>query len=245
MRNSKLWLPLAALGALGVVAISCQPAITVAQTSIPGAASPTAPATAAPAEAAPSRGREAAATPVAAVTGNVCNPCMVMRVTSPGGKIGGEVAALGKEGTMEVLGFEYDVKSPRDVATGQLTGRRQYQPIIIRKTLDKATPLLMKAMMDGTPLTVSIDVYRPTSSGGQERFYTIMLEGVVVVEQSVFGFEPEGLTAGTSRRTFAVPHVLERSGSVAVPQEEVTLTFRKVTQTSETGKTMAEDSWQQ
>ncbi|MEN9909308.1 MAG: hypothetical protein RLZZ540_2457 [Bacteroidota bacterium] len=31
------------------------------------------------------------------------------------------------------LAFEYDVKSPRDVATGQSSGKRQYQPLLIRK----------------------------------------------------------------------------------------------------------------
>ena len=39
-----------------------------------------------------------------------------------------------------------DVKAPRDVATGQASGRRQYQPLIIRKRIDKASPLLAKAM---------------------------------------------------------------------------------------------------
>ncbi len=39
-----------------------------------------------------------------------------------------------------------DVKSPRDVATGQASGRRQYQPIIIRKRIDKSSPKLAEAM---------------------------------------------------------------------------------------------------
>ncbi len=29
-----------------------------------------------------------------------------------------------------------DVKSPRDVATGQASGKRQYQPVTIRKAVD-------------------------------------------------------------------------------------------------------------
>ncbi len=31
------------------------------------------------------------------------------------------------------IAFDYDVKSPRDVATGQSSGKRQYQPLLIRK----------------------------------------------------------------------------------------------------------------
>jgi type VI protein secretion system component Hcp len=34
----------------------------------------------------------------------------------------------------------------REAGTGIATGRRQYQPLLVRKRVDKATPLLMKAM---------------------------------------------------------------------------------------------------
>lgn len=44
----------------------------------------------------------------------------------------------------------YEVKSPRDVATGQSSGKRMHKPFIITKELDKSTPLLRTAVSVGT-----------------------------------------------------------------------------------------------
>ncbi len=44
--------------------------------------------------------------------------------------------------------FSWGVSSPRDVATGQSSGKRQYQPLIIRKSIDKSTPLLFRKAGD-------------------------------------------------------------------------------------------------
>lgn len=53
--------------------------------------------------------------------------------------------------TIEINSWSWGATNtaPRDSASGQSTGKRQYQPIIIRKRIDKATPLLFKASNDG------------------------------------------------------------------------------------------------
>ena len=38
----------------------------------------------------------------------------------------------------------YEVKAPRDVATGQSSGKRMHKPLTITKYLNKASPILMK-----------------------------------------------------------------------------------------------------
>ena len=38
----------------------------------------------------------------------------------------------------------FEVKAPRDVATGQSSGKRQHKPLTITKEFDKATPMLGK-----------------------------------------------------------------------------------------------------
>lgn len=43
---------------------------------------------------------------------------------------------------------KYDVKSPRDAASGLPTGKRMHKPLMIRKEIDKATPLLFKAVAE-------------------------------------------------------------------------------------------------
>ena len=40
----------------------------------------------------------------------------------------------------------------REAGTGLATGKRQYQPLLIRKRIDKASPLLMKSMSSGQRL---------------------------------------------------------------------------------------------
>lgn len=37
----------------------------------------------------------------------------------------------------------YQIQSPRDVQTGAVTGKRQHEPVTIKKEVDKSTPLVM------------------------------------------------------------------------------------------------------
>jgi hypothetical protein len=55
---------------------------------------------------------------------------------------GKTVSTENPENKPSVISFEYNVKAPRDVATGQASGKRQHKPILIRKEIDKATPQL-------------------------------------------------------------------------------------------------------
>ena len=74
-----------------------------------------------------------------------------------------------RAGSIEVLYYQSDVKSPRDPATGLPTGRRQYQPIIIRKRIDKSSPFLARAIATNQTGEATIRFYRhghgPGNSG--------------------------------------------------------------------------------
>jgi hypothetical protein len=61
--------------------------------------------------------------------------------------------------------------SPRDPASGVPTGKRQHKPITITKTVDKASPALMKAATAGTPIPKATIV-----TGG----VTYELEGILI-----------------------------------------------------------------
>ena len=56
------------------------------------------------------------------------------------------VTSLGRENSIECMDLEHEVTSARDAASGLAVGRRQYSPLKIRKRIDKASPLIMKAM---------------------------------------------------------------------------------------------------
>jgi type VI protein secretion system component Hcp len=57
------------------------------------------------------------------------------------------------EGSLDAQTLE--VKSPRDIATGQASGKRMHKPFTITKEFDKASPILMLTI-DGTTISGSI-----------------------------------------------------------------------------------------
>ena len=82
------------------------------------------------------------------------------------------------------LGFEQAVTSPRDAASGQATGRRQYSPILITKEWGAASPQLFQALVTNEALkTVQFAFYGPTGGSTDETttpFFTIKLTNAFV-----------------------------------------------------------------
>ena len=58
----------------------------------------------------------------------------------------GPIAGDGPNGKVIVIAVSHEIVSPRDLATGQSSGKRQHKPLTIRKEIDKSTPLLYKAV---------------------------------------------------------------------------------------------------
>ena len=81
------------------------------------------------------------------------------------------------------LGFEQAVTTPRDLASGQATGKRQHSPITITKEWGAASPQLFQALVSNELLkTVQFDFYEPPpgSTEGSQRFFTIKLSSAFV-----------------------------------------------------------------
>jgi type VI secretion system secreted protein Hcp len=55
---------------------------------------------------------------------------------------------------LAISGYSHQVASPRDSASGQATGKRQHKPLTITKEIDKATPLLMRAIFTNQTLPI-------------------------------------------------------------------------------------------
>lgn len=107
----------------------------------------------------------------------------------------------GVEGTIEVSSFSWGVTTPRDSASGLPTGKRQYQPIIIRKRIDKASPLLFRAIDTGKNFkTATLSVQGPDGTTP----FSLVLTNVLVSS-----FQQKG-DSGTS------------------PMEDVSFTFQKI-----------------
>jgi len=105
-----------------------------------------------------------------------------LRLRIDGNDIEGEssISSLNREGTIECSSFRYGVTTPRTADTGALTGRRQHEPVIIHKRIDKSTPLLLKALCTNEPVTsAEFRFYRTSPRGSgvvEEHFFTVLLE---------------------------------------------------------------------
>jgi len=128
-----------------------------------------------------------------------------------------------RQGSIELLGYEHSVTTAREAGSGLATGRRQYQPLLIRKRIDKASPLLMKALSQNQNVEAELRFYRPnpTGDGTTEHYYTIKL---------------------TNARIASVEHVSDASSP---PTEEVTFVFQTIQWTYTNGGVTHEDTWDQ
>lgn len=98
----------------------------------------------------------------------------------------------GIDGEIAIESFSWGVSSPRDAASGQATGKRQYQPLIIRKQVDKASPLLFRLINDGKGNNIKrVTLGRPPSDG--KAGYTVVFDDVNITlfqEQGDLGSSP-------------------------------------------------------
>ena len=146
-----------------------------------------------------------------------------------GNNIEGEstISSMDRENTIEVWSYRYEVRTPREDATGQLTGRRQHSPIVITKPIDKSSPLLFKALTTNEQVTrAEFRFYRPAagSSGAEEHYLTVFIENGYVA----------------SYRTFTLSDI--GNGNTQM-MEEVSFVFQDITITYEIGGATHKDSW--
>lgn len=135
--------------------------------------------------------------------------------------------SLGRAKSIECISYEQGVTIPRDVGSGQATGRRSYAPLVIRKRIDRSSPLLLKGLTENQVVEGTFKFYRPSSDsdGTVEQFYT------VVVKQG---------RIGTLKQIIA--GVRAESSSPGSEIEEVSFTFRQISWTYVSGGITHEDT---
>ncbi len=136
--------------------------------------------------------------------------------------------SLGREGSIECVVYDQGVQTAREAATGMVTGRRQYAPLRIVKRIDKASPLLMKALTSNEKIDGVFKFFRPNPAGDgtTEQFYTVEVK--------------EGHIASVKQ---FVLDTLDPSQCGKAPLEEVTLVFKTIKWTYMNGGVTHEDSW--
>jgi type VI secretion system secreted protein Hcp len=97
------------------------------------------------------------------------------------GRFHGEGTKEAGKGKIVGLEFLYEVTSPRDVATGQASGRRQHKPITITKEWGAASPQLFHALVTNESLTNVLFEFVQTNADGKEQIsHTIRLSGASI-----------------------------------------------------------------
>jgi type VI secretion system Hcp family effector len=97
----------------------------------------------------------------------------------------------GKEKYSRIIGFEWGLASPVDTHTGHASGRRMHRPVLIRKIMDKTTPLIMDAIATNKKLNKSEIIVCQVFGKDpkkQDKF-KVSLEGVRFIECATIGGE--------------------------------------------------------
>lgn len=147
------------------------------------------------------------------------------------GDIKGSVIQKGREGSILVIAASHEVRAPRDVATGQSTGKRQHGPILITKEVDKSSPPLRTSLATKESLSMwELLLWRPAtrSAGGgtEQQFFTIKLTKAVVVSIA-----------------FRLPNIKDPALVKLEPYEEVGFTFDAIEWIWTDGGITATDNW--
>ncbi|MBL8602142.1 MAG: type VI secretion system tube protein Hcp [Myxococcales bacterium] len=136
--------------------------------------------------------------------------------------------SLGRENSIECVYFEQGVVTARESGSGMATGRRQYTPLLIRKRIDKATPLIAKALCENQVIEGTFKFFRPnpTGDGTTEQFYSIQVKQGRLNSQKLF-----------------VPDTIVPATSTEPPLEEVSMVFHTISWTYTNGGITHEDTW--
>lgn len=136
--------------------------------------------------------------------------------------------SLGRENSIECLYFEQGVRTAREAGSGLATGRRQYEPLLIRKRIDKSSPLISKALVENQVIEGTFKFFRPnpTGDGTTEQFYTIAIKKGRIASQRLW-----------------VPDTIVPASSTEPPLEEVTFVFHSIDWTYTNGGITHSDTW--
>ena len=136
--------------------------------------------------------------------------------------------SLGRQDSIECVYYEQKVITAREAGSGMATGRRQYEPLLVRKRIDKSSPLLMKALVENQKVDGTFKFFRPNPKGDgtTQQFYTVAIK--------------DGRVASMKQ---LVPDTIVPASSTEPPLEEVTFVFHTIAWTFTDGGVTHEDTW--
>ncbi|MEM6292928.1 MAG: type VI secretion system tube protein TssD [Myxococcota bacterium] len=136
--------------------------------------------------------------------------------------------SLGRENSVECLSFVDAVRTAREAGSGLATGRRTFEPITIRKRIDKSSPLFARALCNNEVVSGTFKFFRPSLAGDgtTEHFFTVEISG--------------GRLSSIRRVS---PDTIDPASAVEPPTEEISMVFHDITWTYETTGASHHDNW--
>ncbi len=108
-------------------------------------------------------------------------PAYMWMKDDQGNDIKGSVTVAEREGSIEVLHFDHELRIPTDNDTGELTGTRKHEPFVFTKSIDAASPYLYKACANGQTLKeLVLRWYRIDDTGTEKEYFQHKLEKVKI-----------------------------------------------------------------
>ena len=153
---------------------------------------------------------------------------MISTEGSKQGKFKGESTRSKFNDRSELAGYLMEVLSPRDAGTGQATGRRVFQPVVLLKATGGSSPQYMQALAQNEVLKrVVIDFYKADAMGVEVNYYSITLENVSV--------------AGYKQFTGPLDNEKFNPTNNNILYDEIRLVYQKITVEDKINKTMMTD----
>jgi type VI secretion system secreted protein Hcp len=136
--------------------------------------------------------------------------------------------SLERENSIECVYFESKVRTAREAGSGMATGRRSYEPIVIRKRIDKATPLIYKALCNNETIDGVFKFFRPNPDGDgtTEQFYTVEIRNGRVAHFNAVS-----------------PDCIDPASATDPPLEEIGFLFETIIWTYNRDGVTHEDTW--
>lgn len=134
----------------------------------------------------------------------------------------GNKCQIGHEDEIMVLAYSHNMLAGNDGSTSG--GRGKHLPLVITKNIDKSSPLLASALHDGEEVECTINFYRTSPAGGEDRYYSVQITGGRIAHVSL-----------------QVPHAIHMLD--AQPQELISIRYRDISWTHVQAGTSAHSTW--
>lgn len=156
-----------------------------------------------------------------AASASAANSIFMTLTGQKSGVVNGSVTQKGREKSIQVNGYDDDIVSPRDAASGMATGKRLHKPLKVTLEFDQSAPILYNMADTNENISqLELKFWRPSPSGMETQYFTVRLTNASITE----------IHTGTDATTHN-------------PVVEVSFTYQKIQWTWLDGGITATDSW--